>query len=67
LLTAVAVALVVLVTAAGSGGLIWRANQDLEQALENERRGAYFQRIALAEREWAANNLSRMEAVASRI
>ena len=27
-------------------------------------RGAYFQRIALAEREWAANNLSRMEAAA---
>ena len=26
--------------------------------------GAYFERIALAEREWAANNLSRMEATA---
>src|SRR5262249_11553704 len=55
-------------TAAGSGVLIWRANQDLHQALESEhqalgreRRGAYFQRIALAEREWAGNNLGRME------
>jgi hypothetical protein len=28
---------------------IWRANQDLHQALESERRGAYIQRIALAD------------------
>ncbi len=68
LLTAAVVALAVVLTAAGSGVLIWRANQDLHQALESERRaldrerrGAYFQRVALAEREWAGNNLGRME------
>ncbi|HEY7157423.1 MAG TPA: serine/threonine-protein kinase, partial [Gemmataceae bacterium] len=61
LLTASVVALAVVLTAAGSGVLIWRANHDLHQALDRERRGAYFQRIALAEREWATNNLSRME------
>src|SRR5262249_7706926 len=48
-------------TAAASGMLIWRANQNLHQALDRERRGAYDQRVALAEREWGANNLSRME------
>src|SRR5262245_53404608 len=56
LLTASVVTLAVVLTAAGSGVLIWRA-------LDRERRGAYFQRIALAEREWASNNLSRMEAL----
>ena len=61
LLTASVVALAVVLTAASSGVLIWRANQDLHQALDRERRGAYFQRIALAEREWAGNNLDRME------
>jgi WD40 repeat protein len=68
LLTASVVVLAVVLTAAGSGVLIWRANQDLHQALESghqaldrERRGGYFQRIALAEREWAGNNLGRME------
>jgi hypothetical protein len=55
------VALAVVLTAAGSGVLIWRANQDLHRALDRERRGAYFQRIALAEREWAGNNLGPME------
>jgi FOG: WD40 repeat len=54
LVTAVVVALAVLLTAAASGVLIWRA-------VDSERRGAYYQRIALAEREWGANNLSRME------
>src|SRR5437867_4371468 len=54
-LTAAVVALAVVLTAAGSGGLIWRSNQDLHQALESERRGAYSQRIALAEREWGGN------------
>ncbi len=61
LLTAAVVALAVLLTAAASGVLIWQANQDLHQALDRERGGAYFQRIALAEREWASNNLNRME------
>ena len=36
LLTASVVALAVVLTAAGSGVLIWRANQDLHQALESE-------------------------------
>ena len=52
--TAATVAVVVLLMAAASGLLIWRA-------VESERHGAYYQRIALAEREWGANNLSRME------
>jgi WD40 repeat protein/serine/threonine protein kinase len=63
LLTAAVVALAVVLTAAGSAGLIWRANQDLHQALESERHNSYGQRIALAEREWSANNLSQMEAL----
>jgi serine/threonine protein kinase len=32
-------------------------------ALERERRNSYAQRIALANREWSANNLSRMESL----
>src|SRR5262249_48061817 len=63
LLTAPVVALVVVLTAVGSGVLIWQANRDLHETLDRERRVAYLQRIALAEREWAANNLSRMEAL----
>jgi WD40 repeat protein/serine/threonine protein kinase len=54
LTTASAVALAVLLTVAVSSGLIWRANQELRQNL-------YYQRIALAERESSANNLSRVE------
>jgi eukaryotic-like serine/threonine-protein kinase len=61
LLTTAAVAVAVALTAAGSGVYIWRKNQDLHQALESERLTAYVQRIALAEREWAGNNLGRME------
>ena len=38
LLTASVVALAVVLTAAGSGVLIWRANQDLHQALDREAR-----------------------------
>jgi WD40 repeat protein/serine/threonine protein kinase len=34
---------------------------DLEQALERERQNSYYQRIALAEQEWSANNLLRMQ------
>src|SRR5262249_46120050 len=45
LLTASLVALAAVLTAAASGVLIWRANQDLHQALDRERGGAYFQRI----------------------
>ncbi len=63
LLTAAVVVLAVVLTAAGSGVFIWRANQDLHQSLDRERRNSYCQRIALAEREWSANNLSQMEAL----
>jgi WD40 repeat protein/tRNA A-37 threonylcarbamoyl transferase component Bud32 len=45
-----------------------RARTDLEEALERERQlraqerqNAYYERIALADREWSANNLGRME------
>jgi WD40 repeat protein len=44
-----------------SSVLVWRANDGLKQALERERQNSYYQRIALAEREWSANNLTRVE------
>jgi WD40 repeat protein/serine/threonine protein kinase len=51
-----------------STALVWRANEglnaanrELHETLERERQNGYFQRIALAEREWSANNLGRME------
>jgi WD40 repeat protein/serine/threonine protein kinase len=37
------------------------AKAGLEQALEREQQNSYYQRIALADREWSANNLGRME------
>jgi WD40 repeat protein len=37
------------------------ALQEKERVLERERQNAYYQRIALAEREWSENNLSGME------
>jgi WD40 repeat protein len=36
-----------------------RANLSTQRALDRERQTAYFQRVALAEREWSAGNLSR--------
>jgi eukaryotic-like serine/threonine-protein kinase len=57
LLTASAVVLAVSLTAAVSTLLIWRANQNLQEALGRERRDSYFHRIALAHRELSANNL----------
>jgi serine/threonine protein kinase len=54
LLSASAVVLATLLTATVSGVLIW-------QSIDRERSGAYYERIALAEREWGANNLSRMQ------
>src|SRR5439155_10664063 len=70
--TVVRTALVVLVLAvvglAVSTALIWQAKEDLSKALERERQTlererqiSYYQRIALAEREWSANNLSRVQ------
>jgi WD40 repeat protein len=37
------------------------AKANLEQALGRERQNSYYQRIALAQSEWSANNLGRME------
>jgi WD40 repeat protein/serine/threonine protein kinase len=58
---AVVVFLLAVVALAVSTVLIWRAKEDLKQSLERERQNAYYERIALAEREWSANNLSRMQ------
>jgi eukaryotic-like serine/threonine-protein kinase len=57
LLTASAVVLAVSLAAAVSTVLIWRANQNLQEALERELRDSYFHRIALAHRELSENNL----------
>jgi WD40 repeat protein len=59
LLTTSAVVLAVSLTAAVSTVLIWRANQNLQQALEREQRESYFHRIALAHRELSADNMGR--------
>jgi WD40 repeat protein/serine/threonine protein kinase len=37
------------------------ALQEMEKVLERERLNSYYQRIALAEQEWSANNLLRMQ------
>jgi WD40 repeat protein/serine/threonine protein kinase len=44
-----------------STALIWQTKEELCKNLERERRIGYFHRIALAEREWAANDLHRVE------
>ncbi len=59
LLTASVVVLAVSLTVAISTLLIWRANQDLQQTLERERRDSYFHRITLAHRELSRDNLGR--------
>jgi WD40 repeat protein len=63
--TVVRAAMVVLALAvaalAVSTVLIWQAKNELKATLDRERQNLYYQRIALAEREWSANNLSRME------
>ena len=59
LLTASVVALAVSLAVAVSTVLIWRANRDLQQTLERERRDSYFHRIALAQSELSVNNLGR--------
>jgi WD40 repeat protein/serine/threonine protein kinase len=52
--------LVVAALAVGTG-LIWQAKNELQTALDRERQNLYYQRVALAERELSANNLSRAE------
>ena len=37
--------------------LVWKANKDLKEAVERERREVYFQRITVAHREFLAGNL----------
>jgi serine/threonine protein kinase len=63
--TVVRAALVVLVLAvvalAVSSASIWRAKEDLQRALQREQQNAYYQRIALAEREWGANRVGHAE------
>jgi WD40 repeat protein/serine/threonine protein kinase len=46
---------------ASSTVLAWQANQRVGKALEHERQTLYFQRIALADREWSANNFRGAE------
>jgi WD40 repeat protein/serine/threonine protein kinase len=41
--------------------LIWQAKNEAVQALEREQLSSYWQRIALAEREFSANNLLRVQ------
>jgi WD40 repeat protein/serine/threonine protein kinase len=41
--------------------LVWRANRALIRALQDEHYASYLQRIALAERESASNNVRRAE------
>jgi WD40 repeat protein/serine/threonine protein kinase len=48
-------------TLAVSNVRVGREKHQKEEALERERQTAYYTRIALADREWSANNLSRME------
>jgi hypothetical protein len=62
------VVVLAVVALAVSTVLIWRAkeglneaNAELHRTLERERVNSYFQRIALAEREWTANNFRRYD------
>ena len=49
------------VALAVSSASIWRAKEDLQRALQREQQNAYYQRIALAEREWGANRVGHAE------
>jgi WD40 repeat protein/serine/threonine protein kinase len=62
---AVVVLLIAVAALAVSTGFIWRKNAELTRAFERERQTGYFQRIALAEREWTANNLKRYDQLLS--
>jgi WD40 repeat protein len=43
---------------AASTVLVWKANKELKESVERERREAYFQRITVAHRELSADNLA---------
>src|SRR5262249_14135626 len=51
-------ALVGLGALAVSTVLVWKANKDLKESVERERREAYFQRITVAHRELSIDNLA---------
>src|SRR5262249_30237694 len=59
LLTASAVILAVSLTAAVSTVLIWRTNQNLQEALEREQRDSYFHRIDIVHNAPSADNPGR--------
>jgi WD40 repeat protein/serine/threonine protein kinase len=71
LMTASAVAFAMLLAVTGlvaSNILVLRekaqteaAKDELQQTLRRERQNSYYERIALADREWSANNLGRMQ------
>src|SRR5262249_55246421 len=44
-----------------STALIWQAKNEAVQSLQREQLSSYWQRIALADREWSANNLLRVQ------
>ena len=46
-----------------STALVWRAKNEAVQAFEREQLSSYWQRIALADREWSANNAVRAQAL----
>jgi eukaryotic-like serine/threonine-protein kinase len=58
---------VALLTVAGVAGITWQwrhaeaARRALAENAEELERNLYFKRVALAEREWAANNIGRAE------
>src|SRR5262245_24705935 len=60
--SAVALAAIVGVTAlAVSTAMVWRANQDLKEALDREKNDAYFHHVTLAHGELSRDNLSRAQ------
>jgi WD40 repeat protein/serine/threonine protein kinase len=64
LTTAAAISLAVLLAITGlavSTVLTWRAKDEVQQSLEREQQNSYYQRIQLADREWAANNMTRVD------
>jgi WD40 repeat protein/serine/threonine protein kinase len=59
LATASVIALVVSMAVAVSTGLIWRANQNLQEALGREQRDSYLHRIDMVHNALSADNLGR--------
>jgi WD40 repeat protein/serine/threonine protein kinase len=55
----VVAALVGVAALAASTALVWRANQNLKQALDREQHDGYFHRITLAHQELLRDNLAR--------